>query len=348
MNNETHFWIHLVKLVAIVMVVLLHVAAPYHYQLNTIGPSNWAVVNLYEAIVRPCVPLFFMASGFLLLNLDEPATKFFFKRFSRIAIPLAFWTVIYVLWKIYYQSQRYVDFGGVLQMFFFPVSYHLWFMYALIGCYLFLPMMRKISIGSDLSLLIFYCGVWFCAVSVLPLLQKYYSLRSQLDLSVATGYMGYFVLGYLLGKRSYNIIHAFSSVVVIVLSTFMTSYFTFLLTLENRGVLVADFTSNFSPTVIFGSAGWFVFIKYVSGGFSLVNINWFKLFVISISNASFGIYLVHVIFLDLVADFFCCYVDGGFLELVWKFPIISLIVFFLSYIFVSLLARFKFGRIIGF
>ncbi len=144
MDREIHFWIHGVKAIAIIMVVILHVSAPYHYQFNDMVLSSWNIVNIYEAIVRPCVPLFFMSSGFLLLRFDESAIDFFIKRVNRVLLPLALWTALYVLWIMYYHNQRYVDFGGFFQMLFYPVSYHLWFMYAVIGCYLCVPILRKL------------------------------------------------------------------------------------------------------------------------------------------------------------------------------------------------------------
>ena len=60
-----------------------------------------------------------MASGFLLLRFDEHAVDFIVKRINRILAPLSFWTLVYVLWKIYYGGQRYVDFGDVVPMLFF-------------------------------------------------------------------------------------------------------------------------------------------------------------------------------------------------------------------------------------
>jgi surface polysaccharide O-acyltransferase-like enzyme len=58
------------------MVVFLHSAGPVLYKYNEVGPSNWFVANVYDSIVRVCVPLFFMISGFLLLYKDESLAEF--------------------------------------------------------------------------------------------------------------------------------------------------------------------------------------------------------------------------------------------------------------------------------
>lgn len=337
-EQEQYAWVHCIKAVAIAMVLVLHVAAPYHYQLNELSLERWRVVNMYEAIVRPCVPLFFMASGFLLLRFDEPVANFIVKRINRILVPLSFWTVTYVLWKIYYGGQRYVDFGGAVQMLFFPVSYHLWYLYAVVGCYFFLPMLRKLVVGGDIKLLTCYFVIWFFASALLPLLQKYYMLRNQIDFSYATGYIGYFVLGYLLGVRDYSRMHAVASVALIFITTLVTYYATELLTVRNNGVLVGDFTAVMSPSVIVASAAWFVLIKYLScfSGFKSVIP---RGFIISISMASFGIYLIHVIFLDLVVTFYDKYFLDEFGDLIFVIPIQSFVVFAVSYGVVLLAGR---------
>ncbi|MCK1793563.1 acyltransferase [Pseudomonas violetae] len=347
-RRDDHFWIHCVKAMAIVMVVILHITAPYHYRFNEMPVWAWSVVNFYEAIVRPCVPLFFMASGFLLLRFNEPASLFFYKRLNRILVPLLFWTVSYVVWKIYYGGQRFVDFGGVAQMLMFPVSYHLWYLYAIIGCYLFLPILRKWTVGGERVLLWFYCCLWFFAVGVLPLLQKYFGLKNQIDMSYATGYIGYFVLGYLLGTREYSVWHAAICAVVIVLSTSITGYLTSNLTLANEGVLVADFTAVLSPSVIVASAAWFIFIKYIIVEYSKFLPGKLYDFVISLSAASFGIYLIHVIVLDLVVGFYGQYFGLEFEGLTWVIPFLSLIIILVSYSLVLMMARIKYlGRIVG-
>ncbi|MHC8306511.1 acyltransferase [Pseudomonas sp. PB3P13] len=339
MERETHFWIHCVKAIAIVMVVVLHVTAPYHYQYNEMASSSWSVVNVYEAIVRPCVPLFFMSSGFLLLGFDESAINFILKRINRVLLPLAFWTAIYVIWIVYYHKQRYVDFGGVYQMFFYPVSYHLWFMYAIVGCYLCLPIVRKLTTCGHSDLLYYYCAIWFCAVAIMPLLQKHFSLKNQIDLSYATGYLGYFLLGYLFGTRTYSKRHAIIAFLFVVLSTWITGYATSVLTSENNGTLVSDFTSNFSPSVIIASVAWFVLIKSVCSIKLLGSYSRCKSMVVSLSEASFGVYLVHVILVNLVGDFCGNYYRRGADNFIWMLPFISLVVLICSYVLVIICKR---------
>jgi surface polysaccharide O-acyltransferase-like enzyme len=321
------------------MVVLLHVAAPYHYQLNEISMERWIVVNLYDSIVRPCVPLFFMASGFLLLRFDEPIVDFIIKRLNRIFVPFVFWTVAYLLWRIYYAGQLYTDFGGVWQIAFFPVSYHLWYLYAIASCYLFLPVLRKITVSDNDGVLAYYCGIWFLAVALLPLVEKYLNIKNQYDFAYASGYIGYFALGYLLGKRVYTKTHAALSITAIIICTITTEYITRLFTVANLGVLVGDFTNILSPTVIIASSAWFVLIKFLACATTSHKLKRLNKFIVSVSACSFGIYLVHVIYINIIVGEF----SPGYLELTsnltFMIPLISLAVFIASYLTILIFGK---------
>ncbi|WDH37432.1 acyltransferase [Pseudomonas chlororaphis] len=344
MKNDQYLWVHYVKAVAIAMVVVLHVAAPYLYQLGEISQSYWNVANIYDSFVRPCVPLFFMASGFLLLSKNEPVYDFYAKRVNRVIWPLVFWSVIYVFWKVYYQGAQYSDFGNFGKFIFAPVSYHLWYLYAVIGCYLFLPLLRVVVAAGRDSILAYYCAIWFFAMTASPLVDRYFGIKWQFDFSYASGYMGYFVLGYLLGKRECKALHAILAVLSMFVCFSIIAYMTFYLTVKNNYVFVGDFYSYLSPLVVIASASWFVCIKFLAGlpvSESAKNLN---RFVISISFCSFGIYLIHVIFVDL-----CGSALSSLLPMISDFPstnipLLSVIVFAASYLAILLIGRVKFMR----
>ncbi|AZF27477.1 acyltransferase [Pseudomonas sp. R2-60-08W] len=348
LKNDQCLWVHYVKAAAIAMVVVLHVAAPYLYQLGEISQSEWNIANIYDSFVRSCVPLFFMSSGFLLLRKSESVSVFFAKRINRVLWPLVFWSVIYVFWKVYYQGSQFSDFGNFGKFIFTPVSYHLWYLYAIIGCYMFLPLLRVVVASGDDNVLVYYCALWFLSMTVSPLVDKYFGVKWQFDFSYVSGYIGYFVLGYLLGKKDYKSYHAVIAVLSMLICfsiiTCMTSY----LTANNNGVFVGDFYGYLSPLVVVASASWFVCIKFLSGIYVLELEKNINRLVSSVSACSFGIYLIHVIFLDVCGNALESLLPMLFSTPYINIPMLSVIVFVASYLAILLLRRIKFiNRVVG-
>lgn len=92
-------WFNNARVIAILAVVLLHVSSRV-VMWSELGSNDWWYANLYDSLVRWCVPVFVMISGALLLSPEkaEPLGLFYKKRASRILFPLVFWSLFYMLW----------------------------------------------------------------------------------------------------------------------------------------------------------------------------------------------------------------------------------------------------------
>src|SRR5690606_15327951 len=84
-----------IRVTACFMVIFLHVAA---IGFHDFVPGWWAS-NVYDSLLRSCVPLFLMLTGALLLRKEEPLHDFFSRRFSRIVPPFLFWSFFYLGWR---------------------------------------------------------------------------------------------------------------------------------------------------------------------------------------------------------------------------------------------------------
>ena len=95
------------------------------------GDAAW--VALTESVCRVCVPLFVIASSYLLFPVSRPAGAFFKRRLARVVVPFLFWAAAYVL----------VAGGDLRQLAFnFPnEGGHLWFVPMLLGLYLAMPLL---------------------------------------------------------------------------------------------------------------------------------------------------------------------------------------------------------------
>src|SRR5512136_2309158 len=88
-------WVDVVRAGGAFLVVLAHVVL--YPSLKGVGPL-WAQ-SLYYTLTRVAVPLFFMASGYLLLRKQESIGVFFSKRALRVFIPFLIWSFIYLAWE---------------------------------------------------------------------------------------------------------------------------------------------------------------------------------------------------------------------------------------------------------
>lgn len=183
------FGIDLARVVATALVVLLHVSGRYF---GAFGP-NWMAANIYDSLSRLSVPLFFMISGALLIPRQDSLNAVI-RRFAKLTLLLIFWSFVY-LFFFYLTAPNWLA-GGSWQILKSPVVVHFWFLYALLGLYLFLPVLQAFYRAASPQAHLFYLGLTFLGASVLPFLQ---ALGIQnpigIDLRYFPIYAGYMMMG---------------------------------------------------------------------------------------------------------------------------------------------------------
>ena len=195
----------LIRVVAITLVILLHAANEYYTVMDPTpleASLHWWASGIYKTIALPCVPLFVMLSGALLLKphkVKEPIKVFLKKRFNRIGLAFIFWGFVYLAWSFYvtkipFTLDNFIH-GIVLGLFTGPY-YHFWYLYLIAGLYLATPVLRAIIAHGDLKILKYFLIVWFIGVAILPLIQLAtgYSLNG--SVIAIGGWVGYFVIGF--------------------------------------------------------------------------------------------------------------------------------------------------------
>ena len=127
------------RVVACFMVMLIHASEPFY--LGGEAPNVTAIagrldafwISFVESICRVCVPLFVMASSYLLFPLAKPAGVFFRRRLGRIVVPFLVWAGAYIWW--------FGDSWGKACFNFPDAGGHLWFVPMLLGLYLLMPLL---------------------------------------------------------------------------------------------------------------------------------------------------------------------------------------------------------------
>jgi len=292
------YWMDLVRVVAIFFVIVIHVTGSLAYAWNSIPFSTWLTSNIYESFARVSVPLFFMVSGSLLLAKNEPLKDFFLKRALKLIIPFIGWSLIYLFWRCTVIGESCSN-QIVLRLFLLDGTYyHLWFIYALIGVYLITPLLRYLVLSSPQKVLWYFVCLWLVFEPGVTILNKIWKLQIGISVPMATGYVGYFILGYVLREIPASRRNTLLAFIVWLTSFVITATGTYYASLRAEK-FSGFFYEYLSLNVILASAGAFILIKFIAMQ-SFTTLPIVAKSVTQVATGSFGIYLVHAMILEII------------------------------------------------
>lgn len=229
--KERDILMDILRIFACLMVVLLHVAATYMNPFDSVcfNMTDWQIASIFDSTTRWTVPVFVMISGAFMLRKNIPIDRLFKKYIYRLVLVLFIWNIIYHFDVILNEFTLKKIISCVLLP---HKSYHLWFIYMLITCYAFIPILKKIV---DAGLSKYFLVLWLLADVMFFGIGSFESnslnfiahLKHCFLKDISIGYLGYFVLGYYLynnttltTKRRF-VIYSFGIIclVVIILGT---------------------------------------------------------------------------------------------------------------------------------
>lgn len=335
--RQKNYNIEIMRVVAFVMVIIIHVSNYFCRAYGAVSIGEYLFSLIINAFARVSVPCFFMMSGALLLGRTESMDKAL-KRAKKFLGILCVWTLLYFLFNTFYTKQG-CDWTMLLKK---PAEAHLWYLYVMIPVYIVLPFLQVLCKGLDEKLekafVVIGC-IWLFIVHVMP----YFKLDLYFDLPVFgdRSYIFYLFCGYLISKYKEQIslkqnqllaLFAGGSMMSVVLTAIVT-------VLEGK-----HFERIFeygSPFVIISSLAFFAYIMKLGNG--NVNLSERAKKWIDIScGCSFGIYLIHIMFLDAYKIHVPA--DAGSVYLI--LPALVAVIVLLSFAVVYLLRKTKIGRMI--
>ena len=307
---EHLFYVDIGRVFAIMAVIVIHVSAIAVGSYGTVPRSYWWVANIASSASRWAVRCFVMLSGTLLLAPEEngPAGVFLKKRAKRIAIPVMTWFLIYFLWLHFWKGQLISLEYVVKRLILGGPYYHLYFLYLIATLYAVSPLLNALlrrlnssgavkvtalflSLGVADSL-IFYSFFnrpgWFDSISTFPVLFAF-----------TFGFIGYFLTGYQIRSATLSNDLLWAAGFVFAFSISLTCIGTYLF-IDHFGLSSFGpyFYDNFSPTGILMSLSAFCLLR----GTFVLRINEGGLVSTFIKRhcapATFGVYLIHPIFLE--------------------------------------------------
>lgn len=321
-------WLDVVRFVAMFTVVCCHSADPFNFYPGE-PPANIGEIQFwgaaYGAFLRPCVPLFVMITGALLLPVRQETSVFYKKRISRVFWPFLIWSIIYNLFPwitglLGLKPEVILDFFpysgeevtrqslGVSLSYIAQIPFnfsllavHMWYIYLLIGLYLYLPVFSAwVEKASDKGKL------WFLAAwGVTTLLPYYYEFVSPYlwgscswnsfgMLYYFAGFNGYLLLGHYLSKQDWSWSKTLTISIPILIVGYAVTFFGFrhmtALPECTPEQLELFFTYN-SLNVVLMTIPFFMICKKVT----VRNLTIQRLLA-NLTVCGFGIYMIHYFF----------------------------------------------------
>ena len=174
MNKERFYHADVVRIVACMMVVLMHSPMPG----DRLIPMFTSGLTYFT---MPCIGLFFTLSGFLLLPVKTTSDSFkwTYERIKKFIVPLVIWTFVYLLVNGTLFSGDVVQITKIFFSIPFSPQGHgvLWFMYVLIGLYFVAPVISPWLQETNKKTLQCYLTLW--GVSLLfPYLEPFINIRT--------------------------------------------------------------------------------------------------------------------------------------------------------------------------
>lgn len=336
-RRETIGWIDALRVIAALLVVFAHSCDSFVSAFDT-DKSQFLTGVFAGSLTRPCVPLFVMMTGVLLLPVSPTVSlgAFYRKRIGRIIIPLIFWSLaLPIAFWAYFSTAGAASANPMLS----PADYDsaslltklytwifnfnfdtvpLWYLYMLIGLYLIMPVLSawlRTARRSEVKLLLKMWGI--------TLLLPYVQLAAPL-----LGYHGNWGNPGILGVCDWNIFGTFyylsGFLGYLLLAYYLSRWPRQWTWRKTWAICLPMFAIGYSITAL----GYLWFQQLFPGDYAYLEIIWLfcginvlmmtlPVFIIvqkwntksrpwltRMASLSFGVYLCHFIFVYIAYDLF--------------------------------------------
>lgn len=197
-------YLDVARILATIAVVVIHVAASKpNWDNFGFDTYEWNIFNIFAGCSRWAVPVFCMISGSLFLDPDRKVDtkKLYTKNILRMVISFLFWSAFYIVER--YDKIKPITVAQLIKRFALG-HYHMWFIFLIVGFYIVVPVLRKITADKETA-------KYFTAISVIftvvvptlllhPKLDWASSGLNKAFMFLPLGYTCYFLLGYLINK----------------------------------------------------------------------------------------------------------------------------------------------------
>jgi len=351
MNKSSRIiYLDTLRIIATIAVILTHVST-MHIEDLSCHTIDWQIHNIYASFSRWCVPMFLMISGALFLNHEKPVNiqKLYKKNILRIVTALIVWSFLYAIFQ-YLTIERYHNLSSIIGLTIIG-HYHLWFLYLIIGIYIALPVLKKIS--ENKTVLQYFLIISFVFTFILPLIIEIgksnlpqqiwdsfdshpYFLKALegnfnlLNPTIAIGFVFYFMLGHYIDIKDIKSRHVILITIgglIGFLCIIMGTYYS--TSLQNS--FSGDFYHYLNICPLFEAIAVFCFIKYISHSRHHT-----KRIIDTLSKTSFGTYLIHLMLMETCISYG---IDTLIINPILSIPLIVFLLYTISTLIIFVLIQ---------
>ncbi|MCL5244789.1 acyltransferase [Cellulophaga sp. 20_2_10] len=286
MESKRVYYIDNLRVLACFLVILTHSAMA--------TKDSYGIYAVIVSLVSsPSSELFLTISGALLLPTRIKMKDFYVKRFSRLALPVLFWSLI-ILFVDYITgaSTLGITIKKLILIPLSPVTGVYWFIYTICGLYLLAPIISPWIIASTKKEYQFILLLWLSTI-LLPyisfVLPDFYHIDGNyyFILNYFGGFLGYMLLGVYL--RKYPIVLPKPKAIAVILSLIVIAVLPILYCYLFKRDLITTINNNLSISSVLLVTAIFIFFQ----NFGSTNVK-FNNFINYLAKYTFGIYLVHI------------------------------------------------------
>jgi len=305
-------WADCLRIYSMFNIIFLHSANhSYEKALAVTKNRNVIYVCIYNTITRFAVPVFVMISGMFFLNPNKKfsLSRLVKKNILRLVTAFNFWSAINAFINVVRPKTRpsilSSEFIKQFSIYFFQGEEYLWFILMIMGCYLCIPILRRIS--DDKALMRYFLGLWIVWGSIIPTVTDILNMTSAKTVTTVftvwisrwhfhftLEFIGYFAAGYYLYKyvnieklKHRIILYILGFVDLIVIIAVCITF-----DIKNNYIFTL-LRENMATTNVFYSCVIFIFFKYEIGRIHFSK-KAYKI-ITKVSSLTFGMYLSHMV-----------------------------------------------------
>lgn len=290
MNRVLFF--DLLRSVAAIAVVAIHVLAPYRHELGYIPFEHWLTAVTVNGFSRWAVPVFIMITGALMLSDPRPfdASYYLKRRIGKVFIPFVVWSLFYAYlsgWSaVGFDASLSIDI--LLNSYQHETYYHLGFFYYFLPLYFVIPFLQIIvNTNSDRALYVLL-SIWLLTTA----LYLFY-INGLWHFSMWL-YSGYLLLGYILYTKLPNTKTLLLFVAILGLLALITTVVMVVTnSIEQGGYSVGRWMSYKTINTVLAATSVFMICRYLAEKLTFT----LSKAIVFISRHSLGIYILHPLFL---------------------------------------------------